>query len=299
MHYYKRNIGDYHRKAGRLSMIEHGAFTLLIDSCYDRERFPTEEEAIKWAWARTDEEIEAVRFVLDRFFELEDGVYVQTRIAEELNAYKQQAETNKRIAKEREDKRRTDRERKSTKREQKSTVVQRSVNEACTDREQDVNASPPNHKPLTINQEPRTKNHKPILPDATASVTTPDKPAKTRRVKPEAFKSFFAAYPQNKKGGRDDTAWKKFKSLKLSDDDAASMFNDVVNRKSQCKSWNDRFAPAICRYMEERIWLTPIFPDKPTGQAASIEDDYADLLDNLPPIAEQPGRTFEGFITHE
>ena len=37
MHYYKRNIGDYHKKAGRLSMIEHGAYTLLIDACYDRE----------------------------------------------------------------------------------------------------------------------------------------------------------------------------------------------------------------------------------------------------------------------
>ena len=41
MHYFKRNIGDYHKKAGRLSMLEHGAYTLLIDSCYDRERFPT------------------------------------------------------------------------------------------------------------------------------------------------------------------------------------------------------------------------------------------------------------------
>jgi len=29
MHYFKRNIGDYHKKAGRLSMLEHGAYTLL------------------------------------------------------------------------------------------------------------------------------------------------------------------------------------------------------------------------------------------------------------------------------
>ena len=41
MHYYKRNLGDYAKKAGRLSMLEHGSYTLLIDACYDRERFPT------------------------------------------------------------------------------------------------------------------------------------------------------------------------------------------------------------------------------------------------------------------
>ena len=46
MHYYKRNLGDYAKKAGRLSMLQHGSYTLLIDACYDREQFPTLEEAI-------------------------------------------------------------------------------------------------------------------------------------------------------------------------------------------------------------------------------------------------------------
>ena len=39
MHYFKFNIGDYHKKAGRLSMLQHGAYTLLIHACYDREKF--------------------------------------------------------------------------------------------------------------------------------------------------------------------------------------------------------------------------------------------------------------------
>ena len=64
MHYYKRNIGDYHRKAGRLSILQHGVYTLLIDGCYDRECFPTKEDAVDWCWASTTEEIEAVEFVL-------------------------------------------------------------------------------------------------------------------------------------------------------------------------------------------------------------------------------------------
>ena len=138
MHYYKRNIGDYAKKAGRLSMLEHGAYTLLIDACYDRERFPNEKEAIEWAWARSDAEIEAVRFVLSRFFVLIDGVYVQERIKEEIDAYARNAEINARIAREREEKR---------------TKRTRSVNEASPSEHE----PPPNHKPLTTNQEPLTK----------------------------------------------------------------------------------------------------------------------------------------------
>ena len=134
MHYYKKNIGDYAKKTGRLTMLQHGAYTLLIDSCYDRETFPTIDEAIEWTWASSTEEIEAVTFVLKKFFALQDGVYVQNRIREELENYHNNSETNKRIAIEREAKRRENR----------------------TKREQFVNEPPPNQEPLTINQEPRT-----------------------------------------------------------------------------------------------------------------------------------------------
>jgi len=145
MHYYKRNIGDYAKKAGRLTMLQHGSYTLLIDSCYDRETFPTMEQALEWTWASTEAEIEAVKFVLSRFFALDnDGRYVQERILQELLDYQEKADTNKRIAIDRE-----------TKRKEKST-----------NREQTVDEPPPNHKPLT-------NNHKPIKDKATV-VATPD-----------------------------------------------------------------------------------------------------------------------------
>lgn len=100
MHYYERNIGDYYRKAGRLNILQHGVYTLLIDACYDREQFPTLEEAIEWVWAETEEEIEAVHFVLRKFFKLNDQQqYVQNHIEEDLIAYKafltKQAENGK------------------------------------------------------------------------------------------------------------------------------------------------------------------------------------------------------------
>lgn len=151
MHYYKRNIGDYAKKAGRLSMIEHGAYTLLLDACYDRERFPTLDEAIDWLWVRGDDEIAAVTFVLNKFFDLKaDGRYIQSRIQDELGAYQAQASTNQRIAREREAKRREDRKAMLEKQNVEHEACE-SVDDTSTKRHLTTN-----HKPLTTNQEPLT-----------------------------------------------------------------------------------------------------------------------------------------------
>lgn len=135
MHYYKRNIGDYAKKAGRLSMLQHGAYTMLLDACYDRETFPTREEAIEWTWASTPEEVAAVEFVLSRFFILEDVRHIQKRIQEEIDAFKEKSKKNQEIALAREEERRKRKER-------NEHELARNVHE-----------SPPNHKPLTTNQD--------------------------------------------------------------------------------------------------------------------------------------------------
>ena len=176
MHYYKRNLGDYAKKAGRLTMLQHGAYNLLIDACYDREEFPTLEQAIEWTWSITDEEIEAVKFVLSRFFKLDkDGQYVQDRILQELLEYHQKADKNKQIAVEREAKRKRN----------------------STNRAQDVNESSPNHKPLTINHKPLTNNHNKNIVRADAL--------------DDGFDEFWNYYP--KKVGKDKakTEWNKKK----------------------------------------------------------------------------------------
>ena len=142
MHYYKRNIGDYAKKAGRLSMLEHGAYTLLMDAIYDRESFPTMAQAIEWTWASTGAEVEAVEFVLGRFFTLDGDHYTQKRIVEELADFKLRSTTNKRIAIERETKRK----------------------ESTTNREPVVHEPPPNQEPLTTNHEPVKKKRKHFKP---------------------------------------------------------------------------------------------------------------------------------------
>ncbi len=112
-------------------MLQHGAYTLLIDSCYDREIFPDLAQAIDWCWACDDQEIDAVKFVLGKFFVLNNGVYEQNRIKEEIEKYHKNASINKKIAKEREAKRRGN----------------------STNRARTVNEPPPNHEPPTTNHE--------------------------------------------------------------------------------------------------------------------------------------------------
>lgn len=202
MHYYKRDIGKYAKKAGKLSMLQHGACTMLIDACHDREQFPTLEEAIDWAWASSPEEVEAVTFVLKKIFTFEDGVYVHDEIKENLARYHRNAATNQRIAIERETKRREE----EAKREQDDT-----------NRAQSDNEPPPN-------KELRIKNYK-LLTNALAGARAGQPALKTsvdkffaendylsvlQRLRPELegqadwMKSKFTIFHREKKSRRSD-----------------------------------------------------------------------------------------------
>ena len=197
MHYYKRNLGDYAKKAGRLTMLQHGAYTLLIDSCYDREIFPTLEQALEWTWASTEAEIDAVKFVLSRFFVLDiQGTYIQDRILEELLQYHKNADINKRIADEREAKRR----------------------ENNTKRVQVVNEATPNQEPLTINHKPIKENKRGsrlpqdwVLSKSMGDWATQERPDLDVRQVAEQFKDYWSAQAGQKGVKLDwDATWRNW-----------------------------------------------------------------------------------------
>jgi hypothetical protein len=116
---------------------------------------------------------------LSRFFKLDkDGCYVQDRVLEELLNYHKNAETNKRIADEREAKRK----------------------ESRTKREPSVDEPPPNHKPLTINQEPikeRTRGSRLsadwVLPKEWADWAKQERPDLDLRSVSEQFRDYWSA----------------------------------------------------------------------------------------------------------
>ena len=187
-------------------MLQHGSYTLLIDACYDREQFPTLAEAMEWTWASNSQEVEAVTFVLRKFFVLENDVYVQKRIQEEISEYHSKAETNKRIAKERE-----------TLRSEKRTDRERIVNGSCDD----GNEPPPNHKPLT-------NNHKPI----TTALPLPD------FINPEIWEMF-----KSHRGAKFSTNAKNLTIKDLTKAQAEGNDPNEMLEKSIANGWKGVFTP--------------------------------------------------------
>lgn len=159
MYYFKIHVGDYAKKTGHLSPLEHGIYLLILHAYYDRELAPTLLEATRWARARTEEEKQAVLGILDEFFELNaDGRYMQDRVEQELATYQGRAEINKGIALLREQKKREMRE------------SARNEHESCTNgspqKHESSTTEQPNHKPLTTNHKPKEKQSAPAPADA-------------------------------------------------------------------------------------------------------------------------------------
>lgn len=108
MNFYKHHIGDYAAATSHLSILEDGAYSRLLRIYYrDESPLPVDTKAVqRLAGARSKDERDAVQVVLEEFFELEDDGWHNKRADEEIARASSQAETNRRIAEEREAKRR-------------------------------------------------------------------------------------------------------------------------------------------------------------------------------------------------
>jgi uncharacterized protein YdaU (DUF1376 family) len=95
MNFYKRHIGDYIKKAGHLTLLEHGIYARLMDVYYTREAGIPEDKAARLIGARAKDEMQALASVLEEFFHLVDGMWVQNRCEEEIAATSAQADANR------------------------------------------------------------------------------------------------------------------------------------------------------------------------------------------------------------
>lgn len=84
MNYYERHLGDYAKDTAHLSMMEHGAYNLLLDRYYSTETGISAAQAHRLARARTKEEKQAVDDVLGEFFTLAGDVWINKRADEEI-----------------------------------------------------------------------------------------------------------------------------------------------------------------------------------------------------------------------
>ncbi|MCT6719453.1 YdaU family protein [Acidovorax sp. K2F] len=87
MNFYKRYPADYGRKTARLTLAQHGAYTLLLDEIYSTEApLPGPfDELYRICRAMSKPEQEAVRVIAELFFPLgDDGLRRNQRATEEI-----------------------------------------------------------------------------------------------------------------------------------------------------------------------------------------------------------------------
>jgi uncharacterized protein YdaU (DUF1376 family) len=104
LNFYKHHLGDYASDTLHLSWDEDCAYRRLLDAYYKREApIPAEiRDACRLVRASTPAQRKAVEAVLREFFTLSDDGWHQKRCDAELAQATAQAETNRRIAEERE-----------------------------------------------------------------------------------------------------------------------------------------------------------------------------------------------------
>lgn len=136
MHYYKFNIADYRKDTAHLSRIEHSIYRDLIDWYYlDEKPIPLDTQLVSRRLRLGTDEVSFLLSVLADFFQETPDGFVHGRIESEIKAYHAQAATN----------------RENGKKGGRPKSSETENNPPGCESEPNRN---PNHKPITINQEP-------------------------------------------------------------------------------------------------------------------------------------------------
>ena len=175
MHYFQFHIGDYKSHTHHLSLLEDLAFRRLLDHYYLHE-IPIRQREIARQIGMRDHEQEVLT-VLEEFFVSTEKGYINPRADDEIAKYRKFIEDGKRGA---------------AKRWLKGD-------------DSPPNASPIatiNHKPITINQEPKVKTQRGsrlptnwTLPDEWKAWATAERPDLTINTVADSFRDFWISKP--------------------------------------------------------------------------------------------------------
>lgn len=99
MNFYRRFPGDYARDTGHLTMLEHGAYNLLLDHLYATEQpIKSMETAIRICGAATKSQRKAVKLVLSLFFHKTPVGFHHSRVEKEISYLESKKQSARRSA---------------------------------------------------------------------------------------------------------------------------------------------------------------------------------------------------------
>lgn len=111
MNFFKLYIGDYQRDTGALSLAEHGAYMLMLQHYYATEKpLPIGKALHRMLRAQDKAERDAIDTVATQFWTTTEAGLINERADIEITKAGAQADTNARIAREREARRKASRE---------------------------------------------------------------------------------------------------------------------------------------------------------------------------------------------
>jgi uncharacterized protein YdaU (DUF1376 family) len=252
MNQYPHHIGDFNNATRYLSRIERSIYSDMIDMYYDTEApLSLDSVALKRKLiARTQEEIDAVDFVLVEFFIKTESGWFNERCDVEITKYHSNQTAKAQAGKASAAKREQDKQNKLAKLNSCSTAVQQPIDSTqqtldsvATEGEQ----NPTNRQRNPTNQEPITNNQEPLK--AYCDFDIP-------------FETFWSLYDKKVSLYKAAPMW-----MKLSNEDR-KLIIDYLPRYVKSKP-DKQWRKDPHKFLEDRGWLDEIIESVETVQAES------------------------------
>jgi uncharacterized protein YdaU (DUF1376 family) len=222
MNYYERYVGDYQRDTAHLSLAEHGAYTMLLDTYYATENaLPADYPSLcRICRAYGPNEQKAVKSVANQFFPVgQDGLRHNAKA---------------------------------------DVIIPKALKRIQTASENGKNGGrPPKQvtepKPTGLFEDNPVGYQNETQPQSSPTPTKDKEHSSEKSDMPEGFAEFWEAWPKTDRKTAKSECAKKWKSRGLSCK-ADLIVADVERRKSEDRQWLGGFEPAPLTYINQKRW---------------------------------------------
>jgi uncharacterized protein YdaU (DUF1376 family) len=242
MNYYRRYIGDYQRDTMHLSLVEHGAYTMLLDSYYAQGGNLPDSRTVLLRLTRavTDDEKKAVMRVADQFFPVvEGGRRRNPRADRELAVAIPLIEVSRRNG--------SKGGRPATRADKQDNAESKTQRVSRTE-------------PTGLAIQPPASNHQP--PETSHQPPTPNRQRELARA---GFAEFWARYPRKAGEAKTLEAWNAL----APDAKLCKAMLAALDEHRASRQWADaHFIPYPATWLSQRRWEDEV-PRQATGRGAS------------------------------